>query len=64
MEAWPEEEPDLGDGRDGRSGSVAGCVWRGIQRAAGSSLQKSTWTVGCPAHPSGAWSWAELAEPG
>lgn len=60
-EAWPQEEPDLGGGR---GGSVAGCVWRGIQRTAGSSPQKSTWTVGCPARPSGAWPWAVLVEPG
>lgn len=61
MEEWPQEEPGLGDVR---GGSVARCGWWGIQRTAGSSQQKNTWTAGCRARPLGASSWAALVGPG
>lgn len=61
MEERPQEDPGLGDVR---GGSVARCGWRGIQRTGGSSQQKNTWTVGCPARPFGAWSWAAVVGPG
>lgn len=64
MEAWPWEEPGLGDVR---SATWSGCA-RGIQQTAGafgSSLRKKTQKVGCPGcWLLGACSWVVLGVPG
>lgn len=63
MEAWPWEEPGLGDVR---SATWAGCVWRGSQQTAGAfgnSLQKNQ-MVGCPDRCSGGCLLMVLGVPG
>lgn len=61
MEAWPWEEPGLGDVR---SVTWAGCVWRGSQGAFDSSLRKKTQKAGCPGRLVGGCFWAALEVPG